>query len=188
MIYLRVRQRVLAQAGETLRLKDVAGFLADARCKLNEMRVVLPKGAGVWQLDAPQLIMQIKEMHPEETVNVLGDGIGWLHRETTHDETKRRGRYSVSRIAVALFAISVLGALLVLLYNMGHGENRPYLTVMPYVMSTLMGVAVYFSRKRFNMIFFQRRARSGGKVDSSVLNAAQSDRRRVRKTIAKRGK
>ena len=81
MVYLRVKPRVLARVGEPLTLGDVADLLADARYRLADMRVSLPKGVGVWQVNALPLVVQIQEKLPDEVVNVLGDGIGYLHRE-----------------------------------------------------------------------------------------------------------
>lgn len=89
MIYLRVKPRVNARVGDPLTLSDVADLLADASLGLNAIPVELPRGEGIWPLDALRLVLQIQPYAPQETVNVLGDGTGWLHREP-HKRAKGR--------------------------------------------------------------------------------------------------
>ena len=140
MIYLRVRPRVTANIDEVLWLKDVANFIADASCRLNDMRIILPKGAGVWQVDAPQLILQIMEKHPRETVHVLGDGIGWLHREEKRPKAVRSKRRSMAKAAASFV---FLAAFAFLLFSMGRDGRW---NVLPYAASMLMGAIAYFAR------------------------------------------
>lgn len=82
MIFIRVKPCVMANVGQVIKLGEVADFLADARFQLGTLPVTLPMGQGVWQMDALQLIVQIQDQYPEEIVHILGDGMGWLHRET----------------------------------------------------------------------------------------------------------
>ena len=81
MIYLRMKPRVTARVGQMLTLADVADVLADASLSIGALPVSLPLEEGIWPLDALTLIMRISEKAPNETVNVLGDGTGWLHRQ-----------------------------------------------------------------------------------------------------------
>lgn len=105
MVYLRVKPRVTAGVGQMLTLADVADTFSDARHKLGELRVSLPKGPGVWALDALPLVVQIQEQLPDEIVNVLGSGKGWLYRETARERTGRRahdGRRALQTAAVCV--------------------------------------------------------------------------------------
>ena len=196
MIYLRVRPRVTANVDEALWLKDVAGFIADARCRLNEMRIILPKGAGVWQVDAPQLIMQIMEKHPRETIQVLGDGMGWLHRETKRQKAAPGKRRSIARAAVPAF---LFVALMLLLFFTGR-DDRSYSNVLPYIASLLLGAMVYFMRFRsvfsrlpkrgrslipIASLFHKRTAHAAGSTDP---NMTEGHGRRLIRSIEKRGK
>lgn len=138
MIYLRVKPRVMALAGETLLLKDVAGFLADASCQLNEMRVMLPKSAGVWQVDALQLILQIREKHPDEVVNVLGDGLGWLHREQLSQKVGRVKRANGVQ-AILLLMLIICGA--AGLCTIAYATAQPFWLIPLCAMSVLAGAA-----------------------------------------------
>jgi hypothetical protein len=187
VIYLRVRPRVSANAGEPLKLRDVAGFLADARCQLNEMQVILPKGAGVWQVDAPQLVMQIQEKHPGETVSVLGDGIGWLHREAGRKNAGKSGRPSLARVAAVLLALSFAGALFILLFRTGRDENRSHWIALAYAASMLLGAAVYCARLP-KMISLARYRAHGGRYINQMMTDSAEGGRRTKKLSAKRGK
>ena len=90
MIYLRMKPRVTARVGQKLTLADVADVLADASLSIGALPVSLPLEEGIWPLDALTLIMRISEKAPNETVNVLGDGTGWLHRQAKTAAEKRR--------------------------------------------------------------------------------------------------
>lgn len=81
MIYLRIRPRVMVRAGRAVTLGEVADVLCDASLRLHSMPLHLPQGEGVWPLDALQLAVEIQARAPHETVNVLGDGTGWLCRK-----------------------------------------------------------------------------------------------------------
>ena len=201
MIYLRVRPRVTANVDEALWLKDVAGFIADARYKLNEMRIILPKGAGVWQVDAPQLIMQIMDQHPRETVRVLGDGIGWLHREKKKKDARSQKdsvRHSFARNAVSLFSFS---ALLLLLFFIGRDGLK--WNALPYVASLLLGAAAYFARSRSvpspvpkrgtlwgraASLFSKRSRHTRHIADSTEFIATESNGKRATRSAEKRMK
>ena len=89
MVYLRVKPHVVSMVGEQMTLGDVADVIADARLALFELPVSLPKGAGTFAMDALQLIVQIHAKWPDEIINVLGNGMGWLCRETRQSRDLR---------------------------------------------------------------------------------------------------
>ena len=112
MIYLRMKPRVTARVGQKLTLADVADVLADASLSIGTLPVSLPLEEGIWPLDALTLIMRISEKAPNETVNVLGDGTGWLHRQAKTAAEKRRAwgwqALRTAVVCVLLFAGSAL--------------------------------------------------------------------------------
>ena len=112
MIYLRMKPRVTARVGQMLTLADVADVLADASLSIGALPVSLPLEEGIWPLDALTLIMRISEKAPNETVNVLGDGTGWLHRQAKTAAEKRRAwgwqALRTAVVCVLLFAGSAL--------------------------------------------------------------------------------
>ena len=112
MIYLRMKPRVTARVGQKLTLADVADVLADASLSIGALPVSLPLEEGIWPLDALTLIMRISEKAPNETVNVLGDGTGWLHRQAKTAAEKRRAwgwqALRTAVVCVLLFAGSAL--------------------------------------------------------------------------------
>ncbi|MDR0897784.1 MAG: stage V sporulation protein AA, partial [Oscillospiraceae bacterium] len=137
MIYLRVKQRVTAPTGTRLMLGDVADVLADARLRLHEMPVALPRGRGVWQVEALQLIVQIQGRAPNEVVNVLGSGIGWLQRERTAPRARMKG-LRLSLLCAIPVAVGALFALYALL-----GGAPPVGVALPYGLGILLGAGLY---------------------------------------------
>ncbi len=121
MVYLRVKARVIAPAGEPLTLGDVAILLADAKYRLGDLRVSLPKGTGVWQINALPLVVQIQEKLPDEVVNVLGDGIGYLHREAKRSTNGAEKRQLMRALLVLGLTVAACTALAV-----GHGAIFVY--------------------------------------------------------------
>lgn len=162
MIYIRIKKRVTAAEGEALVLSRVADVLADASFALSQMPVVLPKGKGVWQVDALQLILQIQERAPREIINVLGDGIGWLHREEAAAREKNAApmRWLTPRvwnaclllIAGSMLAIGLLWANVninpaqaTLSQTPGGAVGSPFIAVIPYVLSALLCILLYYA-------------------------------------------
>lgn len=107
-----MKPRVTARVGQKLTLADVADVLADASLSIGTLPVSLPLEEGIWPLDALTLIMRISEKAPNETVNVLGDGTGWLHRQAKTAAEKRRAwgwqALRTAVVCVLLFAGSAL--------------------------------------------------------------------------------
>lgn len=163
MIYLRVKPRVMARVGERLTLSQVADVLAGAELRLGEMRIDLPNRSGIWQIDALRLIMQIRETYPQETINVLGDGVGWLHRETRGErraKDERRPGYLL-RVALVCLLLACGSALTIAWFhadvNMpeaqrtlfhaiaGEEAKSPLLIAVPYALGVGAGVALYYA-------------------------------------------
>lgn len=161
MVYLRVKTRVMAKAGQKLMLGDVADLLADASLHLHEMRVSLPQKPGIWEIDALQIILQIQEKLPDEVINVLGDGTGWLHLER-EKAPKRTARVGLSLRVVAACLLLAVGAALAIgwfhadvnmsgaqraLYTAVAGEEptSPLLVALPYALGVGLGVALYYA-------------------------------------------
>lgn len=120
MIFIWVKPRVIAKVGQAMKLGDVADFMADARFQLGELPIILPLGQGVWQMDALQLTLQIQDIYPDEVVHVLGDGIGWLHREINQAIIKqdiKKPSYVLHAFA-ACFVLAV-GCMFSLPYSIG---------------------------------------------------------------------
>lgn len=166
MIYIRLKPRVIAMAGQALTLGDVVDLMADARFQLHRMQVALPKSQGVWQVDALQLVVQIQEMYPSEDVRVLGDGMGWLHREVNQTQAisakKKLGKKG--RIAMACLLLAVGSMLLIgwisLYANSGDAQyaalrqvagyplGGPLLIAFLYVIGIFAGFTLYRAIKR----------------------------------------
>ncbi len=163
MVYIRIKPRIMAMVGETLALGDVADLLSDARLNLAQLRVSLPKGAGIWQVDALQLIVQIQEHAPDEVINVLGDGTGWLHRETKKARRMRHegGAGYWLRAGLACLLLAAGAALAIGWFhadvNMADAQNAlytavagreaasPLLIAVPYALGVGLGVALYYA-------------------------------------------
>lgn len=163
MVYLRVKKRVMAMVGEKLSLGDVADVMADARLSLSEMNIAMPRGAGIWPIDALQLIVQIQEKAPDEVVNVLGDGTGWLHRETKRArEIRKGGHIGYGLRAAAVCLLLAAGSALAIAWfhadvNMADAQNalykavaggapaHPLLVALPYALGMAVGVALYYA-------------------------------------------
>lgn len=163
MIYLRVKPRVMAAEGRTLRLCEVADWLGDARLRLDDMPVALPEKEGIWTIDALALIEQIQSRLPEETVYVLGDGTGWLHRQSAGGRCRRdeHGVAYALRAAAACVLLAVGGALAIAWFhtdvNMagaqralftavaGEEASHPLLLALPYALGVGFGVATYYA-------------------------------------------
>ncbi len=161
MIYIRIKPRIMAMVGERLTLGDVADLLADARLNLHEMQVSLPLGLGIWQIDALQLIVQIQEQTPNEVINLLGDGMGWLHRETKKSRQlgQKGGHGRWLRRAALCFVLSIGIALMIGLFHIGggvpsaqadvsggptrQGLTHMLLLILPYVFGICLGIVLY---------------------------------------------
>jgi len=160
VVYIRIKKRVTAREGERLRLGQVADILADAGLQLSQMPVMLPRGAGIWQMDALQLILQMQEKAPGEVINVLGDGIGWLHREAKPQGGGKR-MFAAIRVAVACLLLFFGSALAIGWFhsdvNMGRAQASLYEAVsgqppasplsvaLPYAGGVLLGVLLYYA-------------------------------------------
>lgn len=160
MIYLRVKPRVNARVGDPLTLSDVADLLADASLGLNAIPVELPRGEGIWPLDALRLVLQIQPYAPQETVNVLGDGTGWLHREP-HKRAKGRALvWQTVRTALCCLLLAVASALTIGWFhtdvNMADAQQALFTAVagqpprsalwiaIPYALGVLLGASLYY--------------------------------------------
>ena len=160
MVYIRIKKRVTAREGERLKLGQVADVMADAGLRLSQMPVALPRGAGIWQVDALQLILQMQEKAPGEVVNVLGDGIGWLHREAKASGGRKRA-LDIARAAIACLLLFFGSALAIGWFhsdvNMGRAQASLYEAVsgkapagplsvaLPYAGGVLLGVLLYYA-------------------------------------------
>lgn len=80
MIYLRIHPRSVIEPGKPVLLGEVAHVMADAKWRLAELTIPLPKDTGIWLVDAMAILTVLQKHCPEETVTILGDSIGWLHR------------------------------------------------------------------------------------------------------------
>jgi len=138
MVYLRIKPRVFARPGQKLTLGDVADSLSDARLRLSEMLVSLPRGEGVFLIDALQLIVQIQSRMPDEVVNVLGSGVGWLYREDIYGKTRAR---AVAR-AVSIALLLATGAFAALWLLPGD-PVRLLLRMIPYALGVVLGASAY---------------------------------------------
>ncbi len=109
MIFMRIKSRVVAQVGDRLLLRDVADVWADARYRLADTRVALPLRAGVWTIEALPLILMIQDKLPDEVVNLLGDGKGFLYRKAAIAAKPRLlGRTAALLLTVACFCATLL--------------------------------------------------------------------------------
>lgn len=111
MIYLKIKPRTVAPPGRPIVLGDVAQVLADAKWRLAELPIALPKERGIWLVDAVTILSELQRHCPGETVTVLGDSIGWLHRSS-----RNLSRRKLLRAAWALVVLA-LGATAILLWN-----------------------------------------------------------------------
>lgn len=163
MVYIRVKKRVTAEEGEPLTLSQVADVLADASLGISAMPISLPRGVGIWQMDALQLIVQLQAKVPGEVINVLGDGMGWLHRETPKARGRMRGKRLsyIVRVAAACVLLAVGSAFAIgwfhadvnmaeaqtALYTTvaGSAPKHPLLVALPYAMGVLLGVLLYYA-------------------------------------------
>lgn len=165
MIYLRMKPRVTARVGQMLTLADVADVLADASLSIGALPVSLPLEEGIWPLDALTLIMRISEKAPNETVNVLGDGTGWLHRQAKTAAEKRRawGRQALrtAAVCVLLFAGSALtigwfhtdvnmeeAQTAIFRAVAGREPASPLWIAVPYAAGVGLGALLYYLRIR----------------------------------------
>lgn len=165
MIYLRLKPRVTARVGQQLTLSDVADVLADASLQLGALPVFLPQQEGVWPLDALSLIMRVTEKAPDETVNVLGDGTGWLHRQTKTPAEKRFARVLQALRTAAVCVLLFAGSALTIAWfhtdvNMedaqaalfraaaGHAPASPLWIALPYAAGVGLGALAYYLRLR----------------------------------------
>lgn len=165
MIYLRLKPRVTARVGQQLTLSDVADVLADASLRLGTLPVSLPQQEGVWPLDALSLIMRVTEKAPDETVNVLGDGTGWLHRQTKTPAEKRFARVLQVLRTAAVCVLLFAGSALTIAWfhtdvNMedaqaalfravaGHAPSSPLWIALPYAVGVGLGALTYYLRLR----------------------------------------
>ena len=165
MIYLRMKPRVTARVGQKLTLADVADVLADASLSIGALPVSLPLEEGIWPLDALTLIMRISEKAPNETVNVLGDGTGWLHRQAkTAAEKRRAWGWQALRTAVVCVLLFAGSALTIGWFhtdvNMeeaqaaifravaGREPASPLWIAVPYAAGVGLGALLYYLRIR----------------------------------------
>ncbi|MDY2835560.1 MAG: hypothetical protein SOW46_10245 [Candidatus Aphodomonas sp.] len=165
MIYLRMKPRVTARVGQMLTLADVADVLADASLSIGALPVSLPLEEGIWPLDALTLIMRISEKAPNETVNVLGDGTGWLHRQAkTAAEKRRAWGWQALRTAVVCVLLFAGSALTIGWFhtdvNMeeaqtaifravaGREPASPLWIAVPYAAGVGLGALLYYLRIR----------------------------------------
>ena len=111
MIYLKIKPRTVAPPGQPIVLGDVAHVLADAKWRLAELPIALPKERGIWLVDAVTILSELQRHCPGETVTVLGDSIGWLHRSA--------GRVTRKKLLRAVWAVAVLalGSVVIALWN-----------------------------------------------------------------------
>lgn len=165
MIYLRMKPRVTARVGQMLTLADVADVLADASLSIGALPVSLPLEEGIWPLDALTLIMRISEKAPNETVNVLGDGTGWLHRQAKTAAEKRRAwgwqALRTTAVCVLLFAGSALtigwfhtdvnmeeAQTAIFRAVAGREPASPLWIAVPYAAGVGLGALLYYLRIR----------------------------------------
>ena len=163
VIYLRLKPRVTARVNQPLKLGDVADVLADASLGLSEIQLRLPAEEGIWPLDALSLIMQISAKAPEETINVLGDGTGWLHRQAkTAAERRHAWGWQALRAAilcVLLFAGSALtigwfhtdvnmqdAQAALFRFVAGKAPDSPLQVAIPYAAGVGLGAMLYYLR------------------------------------------
>lgn len=111
MIYLKIKPRTIAPPGQPIVLGDVAQVLADAKWGLAELPISLPKERGIWLVDAVTILSELQRHCPGETVTVLGDSIGWLHRSSRGMTRKKLLR------AVWAMPVLALGAAVIALWN-----------------------------------------------------------------------
>ena len=165
MIYLRMKPRVTARVGQMLTLADVADVLADASLSIGALPVSLPLEEGIWPLDALTLIMRSSEKAPNETVNVLGDGTGWLHRQAKTAAEKRRAwgwqALRTAAVCVLLFAGSALtigwfhtdvnmeeAQTAIFRAVAGREPASPLWIAVPYAAGVGLGALLYYLRIR----------------------------------------
>lgn len=171
MVYIRIKPKTVAMVGERLTLGDVADLLADARLNLQDMQVSLPQGMGIWQIDALQLIVQMQEHSPNEVINLLGDGMGWLYRETRGIRNLReKGGHRHGLLWGLLYLMVTLGIVLIAgLFHLNgffrilqsdmpklidQGLMHAFFLALPCILWICLGIALYY---RF---FAQRTATS----------------------------
>ncbi|HML48103.1 MAG TPA: hypothetical protein PKE04_15280 [Clostridia bacterium] len=110
MIYLKIKSRTIAPPGQPIVLGDVAQVLADAKWGLAELPISLPQERGIWLVDAVTILSELQRRCPGETVTVLGDSIGWLHRSSRGMTRKKllRAAWAVTALALGAAAIALL--------------------------------------------------------------------------------
>lgn len=156
MIYLRMREATTFEPSQALCLADVADVLADASLGLHGLPVTVPRGVGVWKLDALSLIRSIQARYPKESVVLLGSAQG-----TLVCKRREKPRWAWMRAAL-VFALLFAGSAMAIAWfhadvNMpeaqrsvaraltGSGEANPWWIALPYALGVGSGVAFYYA-------------------------------------------
>ncbi|MEG0768090.1 MAG: hypothetical protein RR482_10265 [Clostridia bacterium] len=157
MIYLTLKPRVTFAPGKSLRLMDVAQVLADASLHAAEMPLDLPGEKGIWKLEAMWILKQMRAHWPDESITVLGNEIGYLHREVPVS----RDPWRIVRTAL-LFLILMVGSALAVAWfhadvDMPRAQQALYQWItgreagnslwiaLPYALGMGIGVMLYYA-------------------------------------------
>ncbi|WP_102412074.1 stage V sporulation protein AA [Beduinella massiliensis] len=156
MIYLRMMETVECGVRDELRVKDVCDTLCDARIDLEDVTVSVPKEAGVYCVQAMQVVRAISARYPGEQVSLMGTGTTLLTRR--RDKRKK----GLALRTAAAFLVLLAGSALAIMWfhadvNMfeaqkemyraitGGGEPSALLVALPYALGVGLGVAFYYA-------------------------------------------
>lgn len=155
MLYLQLKERVVIEPGQALRVGDVADAMDGGAAAALETPIDFCRAKGVWRLPAITVVRAVLPQYPD--VRVLGADTCYVHVVPK----ARRNRTQPLRTAVAFLLLMIGSALAITWFhadvNMldaqqslfrlftGHRAENTWLITIPYAAGVFLGVSLFYA-------------------------------------------